>query len=80
MISIVKQIKKIDIDIVDMLIIFRKFHLNDLNKILELFKDHLFYIEQDKKVDHSSPKKVVKRLLIHQILSNLLNFFGLMIV
>ncbi|MGD9130319.1 MAG: GNAT family N-acetyltransferase [Candidatus Bathyarchaeota archaeon] len=52
-------------------------HLNDLNQLTKLFKDHLFYLEQDKSVDRSSPKKVVKQLYFHYVLSTPLEFFGL---
>lgn len=56
---------------------FRNLRLNDLNKLAKLFKNHLFYLEQDKLVDRSSPEKVVKQLFFHYILSTPLNFFGL---
>jgi ribosomal protein S18 acetylase RimI-like enzyme len=56
---------------------FYNLRLNDLNKLAELFKNHLFYLQQDKSVDQSSPKKVARQLFFHYILSKPLNFFGL---
>lgn len=56
---------------------FRKLHLNDLNKLAGLFENHLFYLPQDKSADRSSPKKVVRQLFFHYIFSVPLSFFRL---
>jgi len=57
--------------------IFRNLNANDLNKLAKLFRNHLFYLEQDRSVDRSSPEKIVKRLYFHYVLSIPLNFIGL---
>jgi predicted N-acetyltransferase YhbS len=56
---------------------FRNLHLNDLNVIARLFKNNLFYLQQDKSIDQSSPETVVKQLFFHCIISTPLNLFGL---
>lgn len=55
----------------------RNLRTDDLGMLSALFKEHLFYMEQDRSVDRSSPQKLTRQLYFNYVLNVPLSLLGL---
>jgi len=60
-----------------MRIVVRKFHIDDLDQLLDLLSEHMFHIKPDRSIDRSTPQRHTKNLHLHYILNVPLGYLGL---